>query len=243
MLAEALSRAVERGQAGVSGGVLAFSGGLDSSLLALLMARQGRAPELCTVGLKGARDLAAAERAASLLGLEGRTVALVVEEGDVLEAVRRLRSLLPSATMMELAFTIPLFIVCARTRERVIFTGDGADELFGGYHRYLRMRPGELESALRADLERLIGNGIQRHRAIARSFGRELVTPYLDDEVVELARRIPPSEKVAGGERKLVLREAARLLGLPEELRGAPKRAAQYGSGVMKVLEKHSAFC
>ncbi|MEM4729190.1 MAG: asparagine synthase-related protein [Thermoplasmata archaeon] len=283
-LAQALAVAVDRSLAGAPGMALAFSGGLDSSLLALLASRRkgcegapdvriaamreapgqglltpgtrradGPAlstpghherggPALYTVGTRGARDIEASRRAAQRLGLEARHVVIEVGEEEVLEAARGIRELSPSATRVELAFTAPLYIVCARARERAVVTGDGADELFGGYHRYLRMGAEELESALRADLDRLLEGGIQRHRAIARRFGRELVTPYLDDEVVELARLIPPAEKVAGGERKVVLRRAARILGLPEELCAAPKRAAQYGAGVMRVLEKHSAF-
>ncbi|MGQ9582387.1 MAG: asparagine synthase C-terminal domain-containing protein [Thermoplasmatota archaeon] len=235
-LAELLRGSLERSLAGVREAATAFSGGLDSSILAHIASRVGSGQTLYTAGLRGARDIAASRRAASLLGLEGRHIVLEVSEGEVLEAARALRALHPDSSLAELAIATPLFIVCSRAKEEAVVTGDGADELFGGYHRYLSVGGERLEAMLRADLDRLLEGGIERHRTVARSLGKSLLTPYLDEGVIGLARGLPAQEKVALGERKLVLRRAARALGLPEELCTQPKRAAQYGSGAMKAL-------
>ena len=237
-LAEAVRSAVRRCLGDSSEAAVAFSGGLDSSLLALLVHGEGRGLSLYTVGLPRARDLAQASKAASLLGLEESLLRIVVDEGEVLEAAGRLRGLFPDATDVEVAFALPLFLVCRRASQRLVLTGDGADELFGGYHRYLSMGPSVLEAALAADLQRLLSTTLPRHRLVARSLGHELGAPYTDDGVVALARAIPAGVNVAGGERKLALRTVAALLGLPAELCSAPKRAAQYGSGVARALER-----
>jgi asparagine synthase (glutamine-hydrolysing) len=53
---------------------------------------------------------------------------------------------------------------------------------------------------------------------------------------LRLGLSIPVSFKIRDGERKAVLRRAAGLLGVPEELSNAPKKAAQYSSGIQKIL-------
>ncbi len=236
-LAELIKGSIERSLIGTRGAAIAFSGGLDSSLLAHIASRGSSRHALYTVGLSGARDIAASRRAASLLGLESRHVVLEVSEGDVLKAAGALRALHQGMSRVEVAFTTPLYIVCSRASEGVVVTGDGADELFGGYHRYLHMSGPELEAALKGDLERLLERGIHRHRRVAGELGKELRTPYLDAEVVRFASGLGAGEKVSGGKRKIALRRAARALGLPEELCELPKRAAQYGSGVMRALD------
>jgi len=54
--------------------------------------------------------------------------------------------------------------------------------------------------------------------------------------VASMALSIPLDFKIRGGRRKHLLREAAKLLGLPEEVAETPKKAAQYSSGILKLL-------
>jgi asparagine synthase (glutamine-hydrolysing) len=115
-----------------------------------------------------------------------------------------------------------------------ILAGQGADELFGGYSRYL-------ESAdLGADLERdfagLEGQA-RRDQAVGALFGTYLSMPYLDARVVRAAARIPASEKVRGGRRKIPLREVAERH-ISKDLAWYEKKAMQYGSGVWPVIRK-----
>jgi asparagine synthetase B (glutamine-hydrolysing) len=60
--------------------------------------------------------------------------------------------------------------------------------------------------------------------------------PFADESVASFALSISPDFKIRGGTRKQVLREAAKLLGLPEEAAESPKKAAQYSSGILKLL-------
>ncbi len=237
-LARELQGAVGRSLAGRDGAALAFSGGIDSSLVALLASRGGVDLRLYTVGLPGAPDLAASARAANALGLVDRHAVVELEPRDVLEAAGQIHALLPEATLLQVSFLAPSCIVFGKARERLVMTGDGADELFGGYHRYLTMRPEKLAAALEEDARELVTGGFEKNRKLARRAGRELTAPYLDPAVVELARRIPPWLKVYSGERKAVLRRAAAILGLPPELCSLPKRAAQYGTGIHGLLTK-----
>jgi asparagine synthase (glutamine-hydrolysing) len=238
-LARELQESVKRSLAGTAEAAVAFSGGLDSSVLALLASRQLQKVTLYTVGLPGARDLFMSRRAAEALDMRAMHVRLEVDEREVLDAARAMGHLLPESNMVEVAFTMPAYLVFFHARETAVLTGDGADELFGGYHRYLGMEAPELAASLQADTRRLVQHGILQNRLLARSLGKELRTPYLTDGLVELALAIPPGRKVEGGQRKLVLRKAAELLGVPPDISNLPKTAAQYGSSVMKVLRKH----
>jgi asparagine synthase (glutamine-hydrolysing) len=237
-LSAELDGAVGRALEGAAEAGIAFSGGVDSSLVALLATRRGTELRLYTAGLHGARDIEASERAAAALGLGERLVILELGEAEALEAAARVVSLVGGATLLEVSFLAPAFIVFERARERTILTGDGADELFGGYHRYLSMGPDGLAASLEKDARELVSGGFERNRRLAASAGRDIAAPYLDTRVVELAQNIPARLKVHAGQRKAVLRRAAAMLGLPPELCAMPKRAAQYGSGIHALLTK-----
>jgi asparagine synthase (glutamine-hydrolysing) len=238
-VASVLQDSVGRSLAGADEAAVAFSGGLDSSIVAILVSRRLERCTLYTVGLAGAKDLTASKAGAEVLGLRQRLVRLEVVEDEVLAAANSILALIPDCRQVEASFLIPSYLVFVHAREGTVFTGDGADELFGGYHRYLAMEPPRLAASLEADVRSLLSAGIERNRMLARSAGKELATPFLADDVVELALSIPPEHKVAGGQRKLVLRRAAELLGIPGDISNLPKAAAQYSSSVMKVLRKH----
>jgi len=238
-LARALQESAERMLADTSEAAVAFSGGLDSSVVALLVSRLLEKTALYTVGLPGARDLFTSKRTVEALGLDADHVRIEVDEKEVLAAAAEMLRLIPQCEMTEAAFLMPSYLVFLHSRETTVLTGDGADELFGGYHRYLAMDAAGLASSLRADTQWLLGSGIARNRLLAKAAGKELGTLFLADDIVELSQKILPEHKVRDGHRKLVLRRAAEILGVPPEVSNLPKTAAQYGSSVMKVLRKH----
>ena len=213
---------------------VAFSGGLDSSVIAKIASEEAT-PILYTAGLKGCKDFASGESAARLLNLPLKLIQ--VSERDVLEAAPLLAQVIANDNRLIISYELPLWFVCKNCPERTILTGQGADELFGGYAKYGKLEGKELADELRTDAQDLKENGIALDKAIAKKFGKELIVPFLDNEVFSFASTLPLERKISDSTNKLVLRDVARLLGLGE-IAGRRKRAAQYGSGVAKVLRR-----
>jgi len=219
---------------------VAFSGGIDSTVLATCaLKRFGTGIDMrpVVVGSEGAKDVEAAERAARELKLDIERILL--RPKDVLTSIAPISRFTGSVDPVVISFTVPLYFVLKADGPKEVLVGHGADELFGGYARYLEMDQNDLQAQLDTDLT-IAQQRVDADRGMAKHFGREIMTPYLTPAFIELARSLPLELKVANGERKVALRMMARELGLSEGLAGLKKRAAQYGSGVMKVLKEES---
>jgi len=137
-------------------------------------------------------------------------------------------------------------ILCAAREARQLgftsmITGHGADELFGGYMRYLRaMRddPSAVFEGMRGDFLNLQQMDLETNYKACASNSLGLRVPYTDARLARYALSLPPTLRIDAdsGVRKLVLREAARLLGCPEQVADAKKKAVQYSAGASKMV-------
>ena len=211
-------------------GVTALSGGVDSTLVAHLAQR-----DCVAVGFLESHDLRQARHAADMLNLSCTYVTITPRE--IASALPDVVGAIPKKDPVNVSIALTLFFVTRFAKEygyQRILTGQGADELFGGYSRYLDT------PTLAADLERdFLGLEEQadRDQAVAALHGAYLSMPYMDVRVVRAARAIPAHEKVQGGHRKVPLRKVAERH-IPAEFAWYEKKAMQYGSGVWKELQK-----
>ena len=221
---------------------LAFSGGLDSSIIAYLALSSGKKIDALAVGYEGCLDHSWASEAASLLGI--RVKEIIVDDDVIRDVIRTLEKYLPRKSPMDLAIASIFYISSKNSQKKVLVAGQGSDELFGGYRKYAdafeRWGIGRAAELMRKDVEQLHLMNLERDELASSLGGSDLIAPYLVKELYELALSIDPELKLRktgeGIARKWILRKAAERLGLPRELVERPKKAAQYSSGLMKRI-------
>ena len=219
---------------------VAFSGGVDCALVGAIAGLP-----LCTVGLAGSYDVRAAKNAAALMGAAQRHHVYEVSEKDVADAVPDVIHAVESADPVKISIALPIFLLAREARKsgfKVLLTGQGADELFGGYARYVEgRRSGKLREMLQYDLAHIAENNLERDDAAAMAHGVEARVPYLDLDVIGVSQRIDPSLKVYLDGKDYIRKYILRILSkkyLPAEIANTPKKAIQYGTSVQKTLEK-----
>jgi asparagine synthase (glutamine-hydrolysing) len=193
-------------------------------------------PTLYVVGEDSSPDMLSARSAAAFLELP--LVEIPLSETDVKEALPDIVGLVRSTNPVIISYKLPHFFVSRSAEEEVILIGSGADELFGGYSKYQKMDHGELTATMETDLERLLKVDIPIDNRIGQMFGKSFEYPFLSAAVMEIAMESPMELKVGKEGRKVVLRKVAEEFGLPLEISGRQKKAAQYGTGAMKIMRR-----
>ena len=224
-----------------------FSGGLDSSYLALLLKEiSENIPlkiKLYAVGAKDSKDVEAAIYASKFLNLE-LEICEVTEE-LIRESLPQVVNAIGDDNLMKVGVGLTTYFateMVARDGIKVAISGQGADELFGGYKRYLKsFVDGTLNYDLREDMSNMYHVNLERDDACSMLNSVELRLPFLDKKLVELVLNIPDNKKIVSMHddmRKSILRKIAFEDGLNYDIAYRPKKAAQYGTGIDKILRK-----
>ena len=226
---------------------IAFSGGIDSTFLAALAKRIDPSVPLYTVGLPNSHDLAQAEFAAEAAGMLDSLKIRLLSPEEIEAAIPDIIYSTESIDPMKIAIGLPLYFVAKTVKEdgkRVLLTGQGADELFGGYSRhegFFEQGLEVLDREIYSDLKQISTINLERDNMVTTANSVKLRVPFLDKEVIRTGLAIRPELKVLKRSdryiRKYILRKAADGL-LPPELLWKEKKAIQYGTGVQKVLDR-----
>lgn len=247
---DAIRDAVEKRVAGRPHIGIIFSGGIDSVLIAHIVAEFGLPFTCYSAGRAGnSEDLRWAETVAERYGFPLQSKGLSVEEieriiPDVIHSIED-----HSQNQVEVAIPIYASVRMAQAAgERVLLTGQGADEIFGGYPWYARIvdREGYDRFLSRSweDTFLLYKECLEREDKITMAHGIELRVPFLDPEVIRVAFSIAPELKIRpDGDTvlKRIHREYALALGVPEEVAFRPKKAAQHGANIQTALQEIAA--
>jgi asparagine synthase (glutamine-hydrolysing) len=221
-----------------------FSGGIDSVLVAYIAAKMVPEVVCYTCGVKGSSDIANARQIAEKLGLELKVAEL--DHDAVEKLIPEVINVIEDANAGQVEVALPVYGAVKLAHDdgiRVMLTGQGADEIFGGYSWYAKVAEKEGYKKLRRhmieDLLLLYKETLEREDKITMAHSIELREPFLDPEVIRVALGIDLRLNVKGGRDtfgKHVHRRLAQKLGIPKEIAYRVKEAAQHGSGMHDVI-------
>lgn len=246
-LRHALKAAVRRQlMSDVPYGVL-LSGGLDSSIVSAI-ARQYAAmrvetgsksaawwPQLHSfaIGLKGAPDLAKAREVAEHIGTVHHEINYTIQEG--LDAIRDVIYYIETYDVTTVRASTPMYLLARVIKSmgiKMVLSGEGADEIFGGY-LYFHKAPDA--KAFHDETVRKLGklylyDCLRANKSLS-AWGVEGRVPFLDKEFLDVAMRLNPEAKMCPGTviEKKILREAFADM-LPESV--AWRQKEQFSDGV-----------
>ena len=225
---------------------VAFSGGLDSSLVAFLAKKCGVEVELVHVSLENQPETKEAKKAAEELQLPMQIH--LFKEADVEKVISEVVGLVEEPDPVKVSVGIPFYWTAQKTAKaglKVLLAGQGADELFGGYQRYVNQYILEGDEKVRKtmfhDVSVIHESNIERDEKICGFHDVELRLPFASFQIAEFAMSLPTElkiEKKADSLRKLVLRKTAENIGLSKGIAEKPKKAVQYSTGINNALKK-----
>lgn len=236
-LHDALDLAVRSSVSGNEKIAIAFSGGLDSSIIAYLASKYS-VPVLFCVGFRDSHDAINAKRSAELLGFELNMILL--EEIDLEKYLEKTVELVGTTGRLITDLNVPLYIILEEIEKRgfdKLVLGQGADTLFGGFARYPYSE--NFGSEILEDIKNIGKTNLVYNCRIFDHFKMKPLYPFLEKDVVDIAVKADPGLKIKEGVQKYILREAFREH-LPEEIIVLKKKSFQYGSGIHKALRKLS---
>ncbi len=244
---QALDAAVHRQlMSDVPYGVL-LSGGLDSSITSAVAKKYSQKrvetddtkdawwPQLhsFSVGLEGSPDLAAARKVADHIGTVHHEIKFTIQEG--LDAIKDVIYNLETYDITTIRAATPMYLMARVIKSmgiKMVLSGEGADELFGGYlyfHKAPSAREFHEETVRKLDKLHMY-DCLRANKALA-AWGIEGRVPFLDKEFMDVAMSINPQDKMINGERmeKWVVRKAFESY-LPESV--AWRQKEQFSDGV-----------
>ena len=244
---EALEAAVHRQlMSDVPYGVL-LSGGLDSSVTSAIAKKYAQKriesgdtvdawyPQLhsFSVGLEGSPDLAAAKKVADHIGTVHHEIKFTIQEG--LDAIKDVIYNIETYDITTIRSSTPMYLMARVIKSmgiKMVLSGEGADELFGGY-LYFHKAPSaqEFHEETVRKLDKLHMYDCLRANKSLAAWGIEGRVPFLDKEFMDVAMRINPQDKMINGERmeKWVVRKAFEDM-IPESV--AWRQKEQFSDGV-----------
>ena len=218
-----------------------LSGGLDSSLIAALVQRsmkpQGRCLETFSIGMEGSTDLRFAGYVAAWIGSKHHEI--VVTADEMFAAIPSVIRAIESYDITTVRASVGNWMVARAVREKseckVVFNGDGSDEVWGSY---LYMGRAPTGAAFERESERLLEEihqyDVLRSDRCVAAHGLEARTPFLDKQFVGVARSAPTARRrwTTGGAKaeKQLLRDAFAQTGiLPGDVMWRRKEAFSDG--------------
>src|SRR5215213_9339839 len=223
-----------------------FSGGIDSVLVAKITKELVPNVTCYTSGIAGSDDIKFSKVIADQLDLDLKINELNIK--DIENMLPNILNIIETTNSTQAEVSIPIYgalKLAAKDDLRVVFTGQGADELFAGYPWYAQIfgkyGAKKLKEYMIQDLLLLYKETLEREDKLAMSNSIEMREPFLDSEIVRTATSIDLNLNLTDKNDifgKRVHRELAIQVGIPKHIAYREKQAAQHGAGIHGILSK-----
>ena len=223
---------------------VAFSGGVDSTLVSKICNDLGFDITLLTIGFQNSHDILFAKDVNKHLNYKHEI--LEIDQDFFSEIASKISKKLKTDNLSWNENCIAFYYIAklAQSLEiTTVVTANGIDELFCGYNAYREAFSGG-ESKINEVMIAKLDNELKMMKSvniIASEFGVTILQPLLTSKFIDYAKTIPISEKIHDSEdlyRKHIIRKLAREVNVPELSCTKRKKALQYGSKIHKALLK-----
>lgn len=225
---------------------VAFSGGLDSGVVSFLANKLGVKVNLIHVSMENQPETEEAIAAADALNLPLQID--LFKESDVEKTLPKVVELIEEPDPIKASIGVPFYWTAEKASEagfNVVLAGQGADELFAGYQRYVSEYCLEgnfsVQKTMFNDVVNIYESNLERDLKIMAAFDVELRLPFAMYTLAEFAMSLPlmcKMEQKSNTLRKLVLRKVALNIGLPKSIAYKPKKAVQYSTGINDAVKR-----
>jgi len=217
-----------------------LSGGIDSSMISYFVSSNFKEYTILSMGTEKTKDKKYIDIMSDYL--KKPYIWIDITEQNLATDITVIKQLLKNEgveiNIMQVSLAAGYFTIFKKAQElgiTHIFTGQGPDILLGGYHKYESVT--NINEEIKKDLP-LLEIDKKRDGAMAKHFGITLINPYLENTFIDFALAIPQEYLVQGREKKLILRELGKKVGLPAEIVNRPKKAFQYSTGIQDMIAK-----
>ena len=223
---------------------VAFSGGVDSTLIAKLLHDDGYDIHLLTIGFHDSHDINFAKQVNEILKFKHDI--LEIEPESFQETSEKIHDIIKTDNLSWNENSIAFYYVSKLAKSlgiSTVVTANGIDELFCGYNAYREAISVSVEEVMNV-MNKKLDNEMKMMIAVnnvTSSFGVKILQPLLNENFISYAKTIPISEKITDPDdlqRKHAIRKLAVSCGVPEISAYKQKKALQYGSKIHKQLLK-----
>ncbi len=223
---------------------IAFSGGVDSTLISKICSDMGFDVTLLTIGFSESHDILFAKDVNGFLKYTHHI--LEIDSVTFPDVSLKINQKIDTDNLSWNENCIAFYYVSKLANSLdldTVITANGIDELFCGYNAYREAFSGG-ESQINEVMVAKLDNELKMMKAVnlvASEFGVKILQPLLSPKFIEYAKTVPISEKIHDSEdlyRKHIIRKLASQVGVPELSYTKRKKALQYGSKIHKALLK-----
>ncbi len=223
---------------------IAFSGGVDSTLVSKICKDLEFDITLLTIGFPDSHDIAFAKDVNEILNFHHEISK--IDHDSFNEIASKINKKINTDNLSWNENCIAFYYVAKLANSlgiKNVVTANGIDELFCGYNAYREAIEEGEDKVIKLMNSKLDNEQkmMQAVNEVTSEFGVRIIQPLLSKEFIEYAKSIPVSEKITGKDdlmRKHIIRKLAAKIGVPEISTSKRKKALQYGSLIHKALLK-----